>query len=173
MSRLTLHWHLKALDLGPAEDDDASNDADWHDPMLVSDALRADDPVEYLNQARFDPVISPEQREHAADLLTRHFWPDDAGHQKATVVQTGYTTDEDGGLVTIYSVDRERMQDDGYHIGGLWWPHVPGAGYLTCPECGLDDEFWDFERVDAGEAYEPDLRCPHCKWEPPQPEATV
>lgn len=158
MTRHSLYWELRAHKAR-------------HD-LLAKQALAADDTVAFLDRARREPWRRFEDRQRAAEWLTDHLWPDEQTRpvwhshyirnvyeQKAHEYMGTYKppTDDEGKVL------------DGYHFGGVWFPEIARAYPLQCPECGNEESFWDFDKVDAGEAHEPELRCP-CGWEPPRVE---
>lgn len=166
MTRLTLHWHLREI-VGPRRGG-----------SIEANALSADDPVAFLDTVRNHAWRPVEERNRAADLLTKHLWPDDDGAQRPTwhaeYLDKAYEIEAQKRLGR-YSVPRDDEGEllEGYHAGGLWFHEIPRAEPLACPDCSFSGEFWDFEPVDTGEDIEPHHHCPNCGWVPPDAEVTA
>lgn len=167
--KVALYWHLRELVEGSHENDPAGTSG--HERSIAVEALKEDNVLAALERIRHEAWRRPIERRHAADLITEYCWPDDAGFQRPTwethYVKNTYELNARRRLnkykppVSPSDVDGRT----GYHHGGVWFPHIGSAEPLSCPECGHQGEFWDFDAVDSGDTYEPEHVC-HCGWEP-------
>lgn len=174
--KLALYWHLRELAEGTHEDDPAGTS--YHEDTIAAEALREDDVLAALERIRHEAWRPVLERQHAADLIAEYCWPADAGHQPATwhtsYIQKYHELEARRRMGT-YSPPVSSADHDGrtgYHWGGIWFPDIPSAKPLTCPECGFSGEFWDYTAVDKGTAHEPTLVC-HCGWAPPEKPLSV
>lgn len=126
MTRLTLTYDLRAAKARPGYGYD-------HD---VEAALRSADPVRYLDAVAHDPAASFDARNEAADLLSRHVYPDapDAGTLGRSDSLCGHCDRPDvdfGDWIEADMVGRSR---------GFF------ASQAACPSCGSEESLFDPDR---------------------------